>query len=173
MRRCKGASNRLRRKRQIDDAGFAPPAFPAADRFGRRAIAGHGLRAEADLLHEGDEVVEEILLDDLPVVAPASDRAELHVERLAGRLDLRAVGLAKRAGERAAKARDGAGPVATREEDAVGSVVEMLVREGAEEIERFALVILDAVRRRLAGPGPELPAGVEPGSAVRMRASRR
>jgi hypothetical protein len=56
------------------------PPRPAATRVKRKMCR---LVTEADLLHERDEVVHEVLLHDLAIV-PEGDRAEVNLERLAG-----------------------------------------------------------------------------------------
>src|SRR5205814_3050088 len=106
---------------------------------------------EADLLHEGHEVVEEVLLDDLAVV-PAGDGAEVDLEGLTGWRNLLAVGTSHGASHRAREPGDRARPVARREERLVGTVVQVLVGEGLEERDRFGAVRVDAVGRRLPGP---------------------
>src|SRR6266700_2151177 len=64
-----------------------------------------GLSAgETDLLQEGDQVVKEILLHNLPLV-PARHGAEIHIERLAGRRDLLAIRSPQRTGHRPPEAR--------------------------------------------------------------------
>src|SRR5687768_15377299 len=97
------------------------------------ASGGGGLLAQADLLHEGDQIVEEVLLDDLPVVPPG-DRAEIDLERLASGRDLLPVGALHGPFHRAGEARDRTGPVAGREEGLVRPVYEVLIRKGLEEV---------------------------------------
>lgn len=50
----------------------------------RANVTGYSARVrllgEADLLQEADEIVKEILLDDLALVVPAGDCAEVDVE---------------------------------------------------------------------------------------------
>src|SRR2546428_12448742 len=68
------------------------PIHPA----GLSARAGRSA-GETELLQEGDQIVKEILLHNLPLV-PASDGAEFHIERLAGRWDLLAIRPLQRTG---------------------------------------------------------------------------
>src|SRR5829696_4930444 len=124
------------------------PPRPAATRVKRKMCR---LVAEADLLHERDEVVHEVLLHDLAIV-PEGDRAEVNFERLAGGWDLLAVGPLHRPGHGAGEVGDRAGPVPGGKEDPVGSVVEVLVRKGLPELDRLLRVVLDPVGRRLSGP---------------------
>jgi hypothetical protein len=78
-------------------AGFSLTATLTAD--------AQSLVAESDLLHERDQVVEEVLLHDLSVV-PAGNGAEVHLERPAGGRDLLAVGTLHRSGHGAGEVGD-------------------------------------------------------------------
>src|SRR5215207_4421272 len=125
------------------------PPRPAATRVKRKMCR---LVAEADLLHERDEVVHEVLLHDLAVV-PEGDGVEVDLERLVGGRDLLAAPLLQRTGHRTREARDRAGPVARGQEDPVGPVVEVLVGEGLPEPPRLRDVVLNPPGRlRLARP---------------------
>src|SRR5207249_7100382 len=72
---------------------------------------GRGSAAKPDLLHERDQVVKEVLLDDLPIV-PAGHGAEIHIELLARRRDDLPVGPGHRTRHRPGEMRDRAGPIA-------------------------------------------------------------
>src|SRR5688572_18584225 len=117
-----------------------------------RSLGEAPLLAEADLLHEGDEIVHQVLLDDLAVV-PLRDRIEVEIEGLARRGDHGAIRALHRSGHRAPEASDRAGVVARGEEDPVRPVFEALIRERLPEVDRFLRVVLDADGRlRLARP---------------------
>jgi hypothetical protein len=53
---------------------FHDPECPAGHRSGALALL-----ANPDLIHQPDDIVEQVLFDDLSVV-PARDRAEVHLE---------------------------------------------------------------------------------------------
>src|SRR5579859_1929172 len=115
-----------------------------------RLSAGADL-PQANLPHEGYQIVEEVLLDDLSIVPPG-DRAEVDFEFLAGWGNLCAIGPFHRARECAREVGDRAGPIAGGEEDAIGPVVEVLIGEGGEELDGLGAVIVHAVGWRFAWP---------------------
>src|SRR6185503_12441457 len=105
--------------------------------IGRRAYADRSgpCSAKTNLFHERYEIIKEIFFDDLSVLIPTRDGAEVHFERLAGRFDLRSIGSRHRSSHGSREVRDRAGPIARGEEDAIGTIVEVLIREGLEEID--------------------------------------
>src|SRR5919202_1928836 len=106
---------------------------------------------QADLPHKCHQVVEEVFLDNLPIV-PAGYRTELNVKRFAGGRNLLAVRSLHRPLHRPSEPRDRAGPVAGGKEDAVRSVAKVLVGKGLEEPDRFGPVIVDAMGWGLSRP---------------------
>src|SRR5688572_14776250 len=120
-----------------------------------RSLGEAPLFAEADLLHEGDEIVHQVLLDNLAIV-PLRDRIEVEIEGLARGWDHAAIRGFHRSGHRAPEAGDRAGVVARGEKDPVRPVVEVLIRERFPEVDRFLRVVLDANGRlRLARPADD------------------
>src|SRR5436190_17361824 len=105
-----------------------------------KGFASAALLAQAELLHEGHQIVKEILLDDPPVLVPSRNRAEVHLERTARRRNLLPAGPLHGASHGPCEARDRTGPVALGDEHLVGPVTDPLVREGAEEIDRLLAV---------------------------------
>src|ERR1700730_12503346 len=105
----------------------------------------------ADLPQKADLVVEQVFLDDLPVL-PSRDCAELECERLScRRMDLPVQPL-PRADHLSRPFGDGAGPVSRGEHHLVRVVVEM-VFYGLEERLGLGLMSVSAERRgRLPGP---------------------
>lgn len=101
--------NRASLPRAAVRLSYCPPELPGAPpalRNGRRNAASCFLPAQPDLFHERYQVVEQVLLDDLPLVVPSRYRAELDVERLAGRRDVLPVGPLHRPSHGAREARD-------------------------------------------------------------------
>ena len=103
---------------------------------------------QPDLLHQSDQVAEEPFLEDLSLVVPVGDGAELHVEAPVRRRDHPAVGRLHRALHGARRVRHRARVVPLAEEDPVRVVDQVVVREGLEELDRFQVVVVPSHRGR-------------------------
>src|SRR3954469_23107527 len=100
---------------------------------------------QAELRHHAHHVVEEVLLDDLPVLVPSGHRAEVDFERFSGRRDR----LAARAGHGslhgAGEPCNGARPIARGEEHLVRPVPDAVIWKGLEHLDPFGSMIMDAM----------------------------
>jgi len=105
----------------------------------RGSTPAYRLSHEADLLHQGHLVIEELLLHDLPVL-PVRNRTELNLELLPVGLYYLAIGSGHRALERTGEVGDRARPVPLTEQGLVGMVPDLVVREYFEECDCFFLV---------------------------------
>jgi hypothetical protein len=105
----------------------------------------------SDLTQKSNLIVEELLLDDLPVL-PSSDRAELELERLVGGGMHLTIEPFDGPYHPTRPSGDGARPVTGSEHYFIRVIVEVVL-DGLEESLRLGLVRLAATRRlRLAGP---------------------
>jgi hypothetical protein len=101
---------------------------------------------QPDLLHQGYLVVEEFLLDDLPVL-PVRYRAELDLELFPCRGNDLSVRTGHRALEGSGEIGDRAGTVTLTEKNFVRPVSDLIVGESFEECDSLFLVGRTAVGR--------------------------
>src|SRR5581483_3194494 len=88
---------------------------------------------EADLLHQADQIVEELLLDDLAIFIPMGNGAKFDFEFFVGRRNDLAVGHLHRPLHGAGEFRHRAGPIILSEQDFVWIIRDVVVGKGLEE----------------------------------------
>ena len=113
--------------------------------FLKKIVWIHSLH-QPDLLHQGHLVIEEHLLNDLPVL-PMGYRAELYFELFPGGGDDLSIRTGHRSFECSREIGDLAGIVTLAEENLVGPVPNLVVWEGFEEGDCLFLVGWSAVGR--------------------------
>lgn len=108
---------------------------------------------QADLLHQADQIVEEPLLDDLAMLIPMGDGAELDFKFFVRRRNRLAVGALHRPLHRAGKFRHRAGPIALSKEHLVRIIRNLVVGKGLKEFDCLLLVrVPSPCCLRFAGP---------------------